>query len=52
MEIGIVIMGTTVVLLPFTTPETTAFLGYRKAKLIGKISGILIIAAGIWTGLI
>lgn len=30
--IGIIVMGIDVVVLPFTTPETTTFLGYRKSK--------------------
>ena len=46
--IGIVVMGIDVVLLPFTTPETINFLGYQKSKFAGKISGILLIAVGVW----
>ena len=46
--IGIVVMGIDVVLLPFTTPETINFLGYQKSKFAGRISGILIIAVGVW----
>ena len=41
-------MGIDVVLLPFTTPETINFLGYQKSKFAGRISGILIIAVGVW----
>ena len=37
-----------VVLLPFTTPETINFLGYQKSKFAGRISGILLIAVGVW----
>ena len=33
------IMGLIVVLLPFTTPDTVAILGYPKSKLVGKILG-------------
>ncbi|MCI9615956.1 DUF2116 family Zn-ribbon domain-containing protein [Lachnospiraceae bacterium 62-26] len=43
---GIIVMGIDVVLFPFTTPETTAFLGYQKSKLAGRILGILLIAVG------
>ena len=49
---GIIVMGIDIVILPFTTPETTAFLGYRKSKVAGRILGILVIAVGIWVGLI
>ncbi len=41
-------MGIDVVLLPFTTPETISFLGYQKSKFAGRISGILLIAVGVW----
>ena len=46
--IGIIVMGIDVVLLPFTTPETAELLGYQKAKLVGRLLGILLIAVGIW----
>ena len=46
--IGIIVMGIDVVLLPFTTPETISFLGYQKSKFAGRISGILLIAVGVW----
>lgn len=45
--IGIIVMGIDVVVLPFTTPETTTFLGYRKSKVVGRILGILLIAVGL-----
>ncbi len=50
--IGIIIIGMDVLLLPFTTPETIAFLGYKRAKAAGRIAGIVLIAAGIWVGFI
>lgn len=49
---GIILMGIVVVLLPFTTPDTIAFLGYRKSKFIGRILGMLLIVVGIWVGFI
>ena len=49
---GSIVMGIDVVFLPFTTPETTAFLGYQKAKLVGRVAGIFLIAVGIWLGTI
>ena len=50
--IGVIIMGIVEFLLPFTTPETIAFLGYKRAKTAGRIAGIVLIAVGIWVGLI
>ena len=50
--IGSIVMGIDVVLFPFTTPETTAFWGYQKSKFVGRIAGILLIAVGIWIGII
>lgn len=50
--VGIIVMGVDVVSLPFTTPETITFLGYQKSKFVGRILGILLIAVGIWVGLI
>ena len=50
--VGIIVMGIDVVSLPFTTPETTAFLGYQQSKFVGRILGILLLAVGIWVGFI
>lgn len=47
---GSIVIGIDVVFFPFTTPETTAFLGYQKAKLVGRVAGIFLIAVGIWVG--
>ena len=49
---GIIVMGVIVVLLPFTTPETTVLFGNKKARFIGRILGMLLIAVGIWVGFI
>lgn len=46
------VMGVTVVLLPFTTSETTALFGNKKARFIGRILGMILIAVGIWVGFI
>ena len=43
---GIIVMGVTVVLLPFTTSETTALFGNKKARFIGRILGMILIAVG------
>ncbi len=48
---GIMLMGITVILFPFTTPQTTAFFGYQKSKIIGRILGLLLVGVGIWVGL-
>lgn len=45
--IGIIVMGIDTISLPFTTPETTALLGYQKSKYVGRILGILLIAVGV-----
>lgn len=45
---GIILMGMDVVILPFTTPETVAFLGYQKSKIAGRILGIMLVITGIW----
>ena len=50
--IGIIVMGIDVVVLPFTTPETTALFGNKKARFIGRILGMILIAVGIWVGFI
>ena len=49
---GIIVMGIVVVVLPFATPETVALLVYQKSNFIGRILGILLIAVGLWVGLI
>ena len=49
---GSIVIGIDIVFFPFTTPETTAFLGYQKAKLVGRVAGIFLIAVGIWVGTI
>lgn len=49
---GIIVMGVIVVLLPFTTSETTALFGNKKARFIGRILGMILIAVGIWVGFI
>ena len=48
---GMVMIGIAVVVLPFTTPETIAVLGYQRSKLMGRFLGILLIIVGIWTSI-
>ena len=49
---GIIVMGIVTVVLPFTTPETVALLGYQKSRIVGRILGILLIVVGIWVGFV
>lgn len=49
---GIIVMGIVAVVLPFTTPETAALLGYQKSRIVGRILGILLIVVGIWVGFV
>ena len=46
------VVSSTVDLLPFTTSETTALFGNKKARFIGRILGMILIAVGIWVGFI
>ena len=50
MGTGLLLMGLTVLLLPFTTPETTELLGYRRSRMLGRLLGLLLAAVGVWTG--
>ena len=49
---GIIVTGIVAVVLPFTTPETVALLGYQKSRIVGRILGILLIVVGIWVGFV
>ena len=49
---GIIVMGITVALLPFATPETIVLFGNKKSRVIGRILGMLLIAVGVWVGVI
>ena len=52
MNIATIIATKSIVLLPFTTPEATVLFGNKKARFIGRILGMLLIAVGIWVGFI
>lgn len=45
---GILLMGVTIVAFPLTTPETIELLGYRKARIVGRILGVLTVVVGLW----
>ena len=45
---GLILTGLTIFIFPFTTPETVKWLGYKRAKVLGRTLGILVIAAGGW----
>ena len=47
---GIILVGITILLLPFTTPETISILGYKSARIVGRVLGIVVIVVGIWVG--
>ena len=49
---GIIVMGIVAVVLPFTTPEAVAILGYQKSRIVGRILGILLIVVGIWVSFV
>ena len=43
---GLFLTGITILVFPLTTPETVKWLGYKRAKVVGRILGILVAAAG------
>lgn len=45
---AIALVGLTVICLPFATPETIEWLGYRPARLAARILGVLVLAVGVW----
>lgn len=47
---GIIIMGITIIILPYTTPETIGMLGYKKAEIAGRLLGVLLALVGVWAG--
>lgn len=48
MASGIIIMGLTIGIFPFCTPDTVKLIGYRNSKLFGRILGVILIGVGIW----
>jgi len=48
MALGVMLMGTVVIIFPFCTPDTVKLLGYKESKILGRILGIITIAVGIW----
>ena len=47
---GLLLLGATVVLLPLATPETVALLGWRRARLLARVLGLVLLGMGVWTG--
>jgi small neutral amino acid transporter SnatA (MarC family) len=41
-------LGLLFVAFPFTTPETSAFLGLRRSIRIARVLGLLLAALGAW----
>lgn len=48
VAIGMMVIGITITVLPLATPDTIRLHGYRKARMIGRILGILCIFFSIW----
>lgn len=45
---GMMTIGITIIVLPLTTPDTIRIHGYKKARMIGRILGVLCVFFGIW----
>lgn len=45
---GIIWTGLIIFVFPFTTPETVKWLGYKQAKILGRILGICVMSVGGW----
>ena len=48
---GIILMGVVIMVFPLITPETVNLLGYRKARIAGRILGMLTLLAGVWVAM-
>ena len=48
LSAAIAVMGVTVTALPMPTPQTVAWLGYRKAKFVVRLLGIAMIVTAVW----
>ena len=42
------LLGLTVVLFPYCTPETYAMFGYVKTNRLGRVIGVLVAIFGLW----
>ena len=47
---GMLLIGSDILLFPLVTPETTALLGMRAARWLGRALGAVTMAAGVWIG--
>ena len=45
---GMLLLGLTVVLFPYCTPETYAMFGYVKTNRLGRVIGVLVAIFGLW----
>ena len=50
--LGTLIMGFTILKLPFVTPQTVRMTGYRKGFRIGRMAGWLLLLAGFVTAIL
>lgn len=48
LSIELLILGLTVTILPFVTPQTVKMVGLKNGMIIGRITGILVLIMGIW----
>lgn len=44
------LLGVTIVVFPFATPETVAWLGLERSRLIARIGGAVLITMALWVG--
>ena len=47
---GMLLIGSDILLFPLVTPQTTALLGMRTARWLGRVLGAVTMAAGVWIG--
>ena len=47
---GMLLIGSDILLFPLVTPETTALLGVRTARWLGRALGAVTMVAGVWIG--
>lgn len=48
LRVVTLLIGVTILIYPFSTPETVAMLGMRRARTAARISGAVVLATGIF----
>lgn len=46
------LMGLLIIVLPFSTPETSAFFGLRRSIRIARVLGVLMLILGAWIAIV